>query len=88
MAVPPTARSAGYHAPAMTKPRARDLGIRIGLGAPGPLNAITDVPGVRVGHRTVVRGRRPACRPHRRDRDLPAARANPGGNGCTPASTS
>ena len=40
----------------MTKPRARDLGIRIGLGAPGPMNAITDVPGVRVGHRTIVRG--------------------------------
>ena len=40
----------------MTNPRARDHGIRIGLGSPGPLNAITDVPGVRVGHRTVVRG--------------------------------
>jgi len=36
--------------------RARELGIEIGLGAPGPLNAITDVPGVRVGHTTVVRG--------------------------------
>jgi D-aminopeptidase len=36
--------------------RARDLGIRIGRGTPGPLNAITDVAGVRVGHRTVVRG--------------------------------
>jgi len=42
--------------PAMTNPRARDHGIRIGLGAPGPMNAITDVPGVRVGHRTIVRG--------------------------------
>jgi len=36
--------------------RARDLGIAIGEGAPGPLNAITDVPGVRVGHATIVRG--------------------------------
>jgi D-aminopeptidase len=36
--------------------RARDLGITIGTGSPGPLNAITDVTGVRVGHRTVVRG--------------------------------
>ena len=36
--------------------RARDLGIRIGTGRPGPRNAITDVPGVRVGMRTVVRG--------------------------------
>jgi D-aminopeptidase len=36
--------------------RARDLGIRIGVGRPGDLNAITDVAGVRVGHRTIVRG--------------------------------
>ncbi len=36
--------------------RARDLSIRIGRGTPGPLNAITDVAGVRVGHRTVLRG--------------------------------
>ena len=32
--------------------RAQDLGIIIGQGTPGPLNAITDVPGVRVGHAT------------------------------------
>ncbi|WP_183130043.1 P1 family peptidase, partial [Serratia plymuthica] len=30
--------------------RAQELGINIGHGTPGPLNAITDVPGVRVGH--------------------------------------
>jgi D-aminopeptidase len=36
--------------------RARDLGIAIGLGTPGPLNAITDVPGVRVGHTTLIDG--------------------------------
>ena len=41
---------------AMTEPRARDLGIRIGLLEPGPLNAITDVPGVRVGHTTLISG--------------------------------
>jgi D-aminopeptidase len=35
--------------------RARDLGITIGRGEPGALNAITDVRGVRVGHRTIVR---------------------------------
>ncbi len=35
------------------KPRARDLNIRIGQLQPGPLNAITDVPGVRVGHSNV-----------------------------------
>lgn len=33
--------------------RARQLGITLGLGTPGPFNAITDVPGVRVGHATV-----------------------------------
>jgi D-aminopeptidase len=35
---------------------ARDLGITIGTGTPGPLNAITDVEGVRVGHTTIIRG--------------------------------
>ena len=39
--------------------RARDLGIRIGTGTPGPNNAITDVEGVRVGHVTLVRGEGP-----------------------------
>ncbi|MBX6323744.1 MAG: P1 family peptidase [Rhodospirillaceae bacterium] len=34
--------------------RLRDLGITVGLLPPGPLNAITDVAGVRVGHCTVV----------------------------------
>ncbi|WP_028218638.1 DmpA family aminopeptidase [Paraburkholderia oxyphila] len=34
--------------------RIRDIGVRIGRGTPGPLNSITDVEGVRVGHRTVV----------------------------------
>jgi len=37
-------------------PRARDLGIAIGSLPPGPLNAITDVPGVRVGHATLSEG--------------------------------
>jgi D-aminopeptidase len=36
--------------------RARDLGIIIGEGRPGPFNAITDVPGVRVGHTTLIHG--------------------------------
>lgn len=35
--------------------RARDLGVPF-AGQPGPLNAITDVPGVRVGHATLVAG--------------------------------
>jgi D-aminopeptidase len=36
--------------------RARDLGITIGSYPTGPLNAITDVAGVLVGHATLVRG--------------------------------
>jgi D-aminopeptidase len=38
----------------VARPRARDLGIAVGTLPPGPLNAITDVPGVRVGHATLV----------------------------------
>ena len=41
---------------AQNRPRARDLGIAPGAGAPGPLNAITDVAGVRVGHTTIIKG--------------------------------
>jgi len=36
------------------RPRARDLGIVVGVFAPGTHNAITDVRGVRVGHSTVI----------------------------------
>jgi D-aminopeptidase len=36
--------------------RARDLGITIGLGRPGPSNAITDVAGVTVGQTTIIEG--------------------------------
>jgi D-aminopeptidase len=37
------------------KPRARDLGVPFD-GTPGPFNAITDVPGVTVGHTTLISG--------------------------------
>jgi D-aminopeptidase len=37
-------------------PRARDCGIVIGSRTPGEHNAITDVPGVAVGHSTIIRG--------------------------------
>lgn len=37
------------------RPRARDAGVVVGVFEPGPLNAITDVAGVRVGQTTVVR---------------------------------
>ncbi len=40
---------------AAAKPRARELGVPFD-GVPGPLNAITDVPGVEVGLVTLVRG--------------------------------
>ncbi len=40
---------------AETKSRARDLGFHFD-GSPGPLNAITDVSGVQVGHTTLIEG--------------------------------
>jgi D-aminopeptidase len=38
------------------RPRIRELGVKIGVLPPGPLNSITDVAGVKVGHTTLVRG--------------------------------
>ncbi len=38
------------------RPRAREAGIIVGVLSPGPLNAITDVDGVLVGHTTLIRG--------------------------------
>ncbi|MCS7070431.1 MAG: P1 family peptidase, partial [Anaerolinea sp.] len=38
----------------MGRARLRDLGITIGMLPTGPHNAITDVPGVRVGHTTLI----------------------------------
>jgi D-aminopeptidase len=45
-------------AAAEDRPRARDLGIAPGVMEPGPLNAITDVAGVKVGHVTLISGDR------------------------------
>lgn len=39
--------------------RARDLGIVIGIYPTGPLNAITDIAGVKVGHTTLISGAGP-----------------------------
>ena len=50
--LPPTAASQ-QEAP---RPRARDLGIQVGVFTPGTHNAITDVDGVLVGHTTVISG--------------------------------
>ena len=38
----------------MERPRARDVGLEIGIFEPGRFNAITDVEGVKVGHRTII----------------------------------
>src|SRR5262249_19810954 len=38
------------------RPRIRELGVKPGILPPGKWNAITDVPGVRVGHQTIVEG--------------------------------
>jgi D-aminopeptidase len=38
------------------RPRASDLGLKIGILPTGQLNAITDVAGVEVGHTTIISG--------------------------------
>ncbi|MBX3304627.1 MAG: P1 family peptidase [Nitrospira sp.] len=42
--------------PDQSRQRIRDMGVVIGQYQPGPLNAITDVAGVRVGHTTLISG--------------------------------
>src|SRR5215207_5462683 len=55
----------GYKASAQVpRPRARDFGLTIGVLPPGPHNAITDVPGVRVGQTTVSWGDGPLVPGH------------------------
>jgi D-aminopeptidase len=39
-----------------SRPRARDLGIEVGVLPTGPLNAVTDVAGVEIGQTTIIRG--------------------------------
>jgi D-aminopeptidase len=43
-------------AAAQERPRARDVGLVVGIFPTGELNAITDVNGVKVGHSTIVEG--------------------------------
>jgi D-aminopeptidase len=38
------------------RPRFRELGVNVGILPPGKLNAITDVAGVKVGHKTLISG--------------------------------
>jgi len=46
----------GAEAQQNERPRAREIGLKIGILPTGPLNAITDVSGVAVGHSTILRG--------------------------------
>jgi len=46
----------GLKAPSDDRPRLREFGLRTGVLTPGPLNAITDVAGVKVGHTTIIQG--------------------------------
>jgi D-aminopeptidase len=39
-----------------TRPRAPEVGLKVGILPSGPLDAITDVAGVEVGHTTIIRG--------------------------------
>lgn len=49
---PALAQSASH----VSRPRTSDLGLKVGILPPGPLDAITDVAGVEVGHTTIIRG--------------------------------
>lgn len=51
-----SAAGSGLSAQTEPRPRARDLGVEVGVLPPGPLNAITDVAGVKVGQTTLIRG--------------------------------
>ncbi len=44
------------HAIADERPRARDIGLEVGIFPTGALNAITDVDGVLIGHSTIIEG--------------------------------
>jgi D-aminopeptidase len=51
-----TAAAAAQNTPSNGRPRASDLGLKVGILPTGPLDAITDVAGVEVGHTTIIRG--------------------------------
>ena len=48
--------SSGSSGHTQNRPRAREAGVKVGVLPTGPLNAITDVQGVLVGHTTLIRG--------------------------------
>src|ERR1700691_5738492 len=51
-----TAFAAAQNTTPTARPRASDLGLKVGVLPAGPLDAITDVAGVEVGHTTIIRG--------------------------------
>src|SRR5213593_4308223 len=51
-----TAAAVAQNTPSNARPRASDLGLKLGILPTGPLNAITDVGEVSVGHATLIRG--------------------------------
>jgi D-aminopeptidase len=51
-----TAFAAAQNTTPSVRPRASDLGLKVGILPTGPLNAITDVGGVEVGQTTIIRG--------------------------------
>jgi D-aminopeptidase len=51
-----TALTAAQNTTSNARPRASSLGLKVGILPTGPLDAITDVAGVEVGHTTIIRG--------------------------------
>jgi D-aminopeptidase len=51
-----TALAAAQNTTPNARPRASDIGLKVGILPTGPLDAITDVAGVEVGHTTIIRG--------------------------------
>src|SRR5213596_916791 len=51
-----TAFAAAQSTTTNVRPRASDVGLKVGILPTGPLNAITDVVGVEVGHATIING--------------------------------
>jgi len=51
-----TAAAVAQNTAPNARPRAHDFGLKIGILPAGPLDAVTDVAGVEVGHTTIIRG--------------------------------
>jgi D-aminopeptidase len=51
-----TITASSFAADTQHRPRARDIGLVVGIFPTGPLNSITDIAGVKVGHSTIIKG--------------------------------